>query len=232
MLVLAVAGFVAWAEIIPPPEPTALAALQSDLTVQVSTNRWLVFQPANGAATTGFVFYPGGKVDPRAYAPQAHAIAAQGFLVVIVPVPLNLAVFTPNVAADVQAAYPGVMHWAVGGHSLGGVMAAHFAHDHPQTVQGLALWASYPQASDDLSRNAVAVVSISGTRDGLSTPAKIEASRPLLPPSTTWVIIDGGNHGQFGWYGPQSGDNPAGLDHAAQQAQTVAATVALLQGLK
>src|SRR5512135_3173361 len=87
VLVLAVGGFVAWAEITPPPEPTALAALQSDSAVQVSTNRWLVFQPANGPATTGFVFYPGGKVDPRAYAPQAHAIAGQGFLVVIVPVP-------------------------------------------------------------------------------------------------------------------------------------------------
>ena len=232
VLVLAVGGFVAWAEIIPPPEPTALAALQSDPTVRVSANHWLVFQPANGGVTTGFVFYPGGKVDPRAYAPQAHAIAAQGFLVVIVPAPFNLAVFTPNVAAEVQAAYPAVTQWAVGGHSLGGVMAAHFAHDHPRTVHGLALWASYPQASDDLSRSTVAVVSISGTRDGLSTPAKIDAARPLLPPSTTWVVIDGGNHGQFGWYGPQSGDNPAGIDHAAQQAQTVAATVALLQGLK
>ena len=99
-------------------------------------------------------------------------------------------------------------------------------------MQGLALWASYPQASDDLSGRALAVVSISGSLDGLSTPAKIAASRPLLPASTSWVVIAGGDHGQFGWYGPQSGDNPATIDHAAQSAQTVAATVALLAGLK
>jgi predicted alpha/beta-hydrolase family hydrolase len=200
--------------------------------VQVSTERWLSFEPANAAVSTGLVFYPGGKVDARAYAPQARAIAAQGFLVVIVPMPLNLAVLAPDRAAEAQAAYPRVAQWAVGGHSLGGVMAAHFAHSHPQAVQGLVLWASYPQGSDDLSGSALAVVSISGTRDGLSTPAKIAASRSLLPPGTRWAVIEGGNHGQFGWYGPQAGDNPATIDHAAQQAQTVAATVALLQRLK
>src|SRR5438270_500507 len=81
-------------------------------------------------------------------------------------------------------------------------------------LPGVVLWGSYPQASDDLSGSALAVVSISGTRDGLSTPAKIDASRPLLPPDTRWVVIDGGNHSQFGWYGPQGGDNPAGIDHA------------------
>ena len=231
-LALGALGFVAWAEIIPAPEPTALAAMQTDAAVQVSSSRWLVFTPTAASPSTGFIFYPGGKVDPRAYAPQAHAIAAQGYLVVIVPVPLHLAVLAPNAAADVQAAYPNITRWAVGGHSLGGVMAAHFAHDHPQSVQGLALWASYPQASDDLSGRALSVVSISGSLDGLSTPAKIEASRPLLPASTSWVVIAGGDHGQFGWYGPQSGDNPATIDHAAQSAQTVASTVAMLAGLK
>jgi len=231
-LALGALGFVAWAEIIPAPEPTALAALATDAAVQVTDTRWLVFTPTAAAPVTGFIFYPGGKVDPRAYAPQAQAIAAQGYLVVIVPVPLHLAILAPNAAAEVQAAYPAIAHWAVGGHSLGGVMAAHYAHDHPQSVQGLALWASYPQASDDLSRSALVVVSISGTLDGLSTPAKIAASRPLLPASTTWVAIAGGDHGQFGWYGPQSGDNPATLDHAAQSAQTVAATAAMLASLR
>jgi hypothetical protein len=231
-LALAGLGFVAWAEIVPVPEPAALAAMHSGPDVTVSSGRWLTFTPVTGTVSTGFVFYPGGKVDPRAYAPQAHAIAAEGYLVVIVPVPLHLAILAPEAAAPVLAAYPSITHWAVGGHSLGGVMAAHFAHAHPAQVQGLALWAAYPEASDDLSQSALSVVSISGSLDGLSTPAKIEASRPLLPASTTWVVIACGDHGQFGWYGPQSGDNPASISHAEQQSQTVAATVALLQGLK
>ena len=75
------------------------------------------------------------------------------------------------------------------------------------------------------------MTSIYGTRDGLTTGDKIEASRPLLPPDTAWVAIEGGNHAQFGWYGPQSGDNPATISREDQQAQIVAATLALLLSL-
>jgi pimeloyl-ACP methyl ester carboxylesterase len=143
--------------------------------------------------------------------------------------PLHLAVLAPDRAAEVLDYYPGVKHWAIGGHSLGGSMAAHFAHGHPGAVQGLVLWASYPAGSDDLSAADLQVASIYGTQDGLVTVGKLEASRALLPPGTVWTAIEGGNHGQFGWYGPQAGDNPATISHGEQEAQTVAATVALLQ---
>jgi hypothetical protein len=95
----------------------------------------------------------------------------------------------------------------------------------------LVLWAAYPAESDDLSGQDLAVVSIYGTRDGLATPDKIDASRPLLPPDTRWVAIEGGNHARFGWYGPQNGDNPATISREDQQRQVVAATVNLLQQL-
>ncbi|MDQ3247653.1 MAG: alpha/beta hydrolase, partial [Chloroflexota bacterium] len=124
LILLAVAGFVIWALWTPTPMPEALAALASDPAVQVNIDDWLVFQPAAGSATTGFIFYPGGRVDARAYAPAAHAIAATGVLVVIVPMPLNLAVFAPNRADQVITAYPAIQRWAIGGHSLGGAMAA------------------------------------------------------------------------------------------------------------
>src|SRR5688572_22986581 len=118
-LTLAAAGFVLWATIVPAPEAPALAALASDPVVDVEQGRWLVFTPIITTPTTGLIFYPGGRVDPRAYAPAARAIAAEGYLVVIVPMPLNLAVLAPHRAAEVIAAYPGVTAWAVGGHSLG-----------------------------------------------------------------------------------------------------------------
>jgi hypothetical protein len=226
--VLAVAGFVIWAGTGPEPMPQALAALQSDDAVQVETEPWFIFRPAAGEPSTGLVLYPGGRVDPRAYAPTARAIAEEGFLVVIAPMPLNLAFFAPDRAAEVIAAFPGIENWAVGGHSLGGAMTARFAHQNPATVAGLALWASYPASSDDLSGNGLAVASISGTRDGLATEDEIAASRPLLPPNTQWTAIEGGNHAQFGWYGPQPGDNEATISREEQQAQVVATTLQLL----
>jgi hypothetical protein len=72
------------------------------------------------------------------------------------------------------------------------------------------------------------VVSISGSKDGLATPDKIEASKKLLPASTKFVVIDGGDHAQFGDYGPQDGDNAATVSQADQIKQTTTATVALL----
>lgn len=229
VLLLAVAGFTIWAYTPPTPMPEALAALESDAQVEVETSPWLTFTPVGTEPSTGFVFYPGGRVDPRSYAPAARAIAEQGYLVTIVPMPFNLAVFGANRADDVMTAHPEIALWAIGGHSLGGAMAAKYIFDHPPAMAGLSLWAAYPAGNNSLAdRDALGVVSISATLDGLATPAKIEASRPLLPASTRWVPIEGGNHAQFGWYGPQSGDNEATISREEQQRQTVAATVELL----
>ncbi|HEY0603702.1 MAG TPA: alpha/beta hydrolase [Herpetosiphonaceae bacterium] len=222
-------GFVGWALLGPQPMPEAIAALQSDPQVAVQQSSWIVFQPAATTPTTALIIYPGGRVDERAYAPAAHALAAEGYLVVLVPMPLNFAVFAPDRASEVIAAFPAIRHWAIGGHSLGGAMAAQFAHAHPQQIGGLVLWASYPPDSASLAERPLRVASIFGTRDGVATSENIEASRPLLPQDTSWVAIEGGNHAQFGWYGAQSGDLQATISREEQQAQTVAATLAILE---
>ena len=118
---------------------------------------------------------------------------------------------------------------AVSSHSP---VSANFAKSHSNEVSGLVLWAAYPASGDDLSASGLRVVSIYGTLDGLSTGAKIDASRALLPTDTTWQAIKGGNHAQFGWYGDQAGDNPAAISRSDQQSQAVAATLALLESLK
>lgn len=232
ILVFIVAGFVVWGETPAQPMPEALIALTSDTQVTVTSDQWLVFSPVGVEPTTGFIIYPGGRVDYRAYAPAAHQIAAQGYLVIIVPMPLNLAVFGVNSAQAVQAAYPKILHWAIGGHSLGGAMAASFAKTHPGAVQGLVLWAAYPASSDDLSDSGLDVISIYGSLDGLATGEKINASHKLLPVDTTWVEISGGNHAQFGWYGDQPGDNPASITRSDQQSLIINATLLMLENLK
>lgn len=221
--------FVVWAQMPLRPMSEAESALHSDAQVTVQTSPWLVFRPVEGQPNTGLLLYPGGRVDPRSYGPTARAIAAKGYLVVVVPMPLNLAFLAPDRAARVLASYPEIEHWTIGGHSLGGAMAARFAYRFPEAVEGLALWAAYPAEDDNLSASDLAVVSIYGTLDGLATPIKIAASRPLLPAGARWVAIEGGNHAQFAWYGPQFGDNPAAISRSAQQEQVVEATVALLE---
>jgi hypothetical protein len=213
------------------PQPQALAALQSSDEVTVTTNKWLVFSPTNVTPDRGLIFYPGGFVDPRAYAPQAHDIAAAGYQVVIVPMPLNLAVLGVGRASEVVTAFPDINRWAIGGHSLGASMATQFMATNPEVVSGLVLWAGYPPTDVNLSTGAMPVTSVYGTQDGLVSATDLENSQQRLPANTTFVAIVGGNHAQFGWYGPQKGDLPATISPEEQQVETVSATVELLQRL-
>ena len=231
LLVIAVFAALAYSQLRPLGElmPAAIAALESDATVRVSRDRWIVFEPTNRDATTGFIFYPGGRVLPAAYAPWVRALAEQGYLSVIVPMPLNLAIFNPDAANDVIAAFPAIQAWVIGGHSLGGVMAARFADSRRDQVDGLALLAAYPEAHIDLSESELAAAAIYGDRDGLVSVAEMETSLGQLPPEAQAVRIEGGNHAQFGWYGEQAGDQPARISRARQQSRVVAALLRALQ---
>jgi dienelactone hydrolase len=231
LLTAAVSGFVAWGSNPLPPMPEALNALQSTQQVNVRTSPWLEFAPATAKPSAALILYPGARVDPRAYAPTARAIAAQGYLVIVPAMPLNFAIFGGNIAGEIMAAHPEILHWALGGHSLGGVMASSYSKQHEDQIQGLVLLASYPAGSDDLSQSSLKVSSIFASQDGMATEAKIDSSRPLLPADTAWVEIIGGNHAQFGWYGEQPGDNPAEISHQSQQDQIVAAVIQLLSNL-
>jgi hypothetical protein len=231
VLVVAFAGFVIWAETPPSPMPEAYDALKSDSSVMVSIGNWLVFTPVSSNVSTGFIIYPGGRVDFRSYAPAAHEIAAEGYLVIIPQMPLNLAVFGVGTANDVIKSFPNVSAWAIGGHSLGGTIAAQFTFENPSKVKGLVLWAAYPASGTDLSKSNLLVTTIHGSNDGLVSTAQIDYSLKLLPSSTVRVEIAGGNHAQFGWYGDQAGDNAATITREAQQNLTVNATVQLLEKL-
>ena len=224
-------GFVWWAAQTAAALPEALAALQSDGVVEVAVTPWLTFTPVERTPTVGFILYPAARVDPRAYAPAARAIAAGGYLVVIPPMPLNLAVLAPGRAAAVMAAYPAITAWALGGHSLGGAMAVNYVAAHPGQVDTLILWAAYPTASDSLAeRTDLTVYSIYAANDGMATVAEIDATRAYLPADTVYVPITGGNHGQFGWYTFLEGDNVATISHADQQAQVIDVTLTALAG--
>lgn len=231
VLLAAAGGFIWWAVNIPAAEPTALSALDSGPMVAVTNDPWLAFVPQDRSPEIGFIFYPGARVAPEAYAPLAREIAAEGYLVVVPAMPLNFAFFDPNAADEIMAAYPDIRAWALGGHSLGGAMAAAYTYNHPEQVQGLVLWAAYPAANNDLSGSDLQVASIYGTLDGLATPDKIEASRGLLPENTQWTAVDGGNHAGFGWYGEQAGDLPATLEKRIQQDLVVSATIDTLNQL-
>ncbi len=209
----------------------ALAALRPGYDVDRTTTFTRIdLAPVGRRATAGLVFYPGARVDPRAYLPLLTQVAQQGYRVVVLKPPYDLAVLDPGAADRVVRDYAEVERWAVGGHSLGGTMAARYAGRDPAKVGALVLWASYP--ARDLRDMRAAVTSVYGTRDGLATVSDIEASRADLPDGTTYVPVEGGVHAFFGDYGDQPGDGRPTTDRATAQTTIVEATVAALRSLE
>ena len=188
-----------------PAGPVATSALESSQSVYVSQDGWIVFSPAR-ETKAGLIFYPGGLVEPQAYAPVLHRIAQDGVLVVIIPMPFNLAIFDTGAANDVIAYYPSIETWFLAGHSLGGAAASIFADNNPSAIAGLALWDSYPPESADLSDNDLPAISIFGTTNGVPNTDNFEQKQNLLPDTTTFGPIEGASHAQFGDYGSQKGD--------------------------
>lgn len=175
---------------------------------------WLVFSPEHSAHDTGLILYPGARVDPASYSYLASLLADEGLTVAIPSVRLNLALLDSN-KADEFINESDIDSWYIGGHSLGGVAAAMYADQSPEQVSGLLFLASYPAA--DLSDQSFPVLSIFAENDGLTSEEDIQESASSLPDQTTFSEIAGGNHAQFGMYGPQSGDNDATIPALEQQ---------------
>lgn len=231
ILILVVGGFVAWAQHTMGPGEQALTALESEGDVNVTVGEdAIIFQPQNVEPDTALVFYPGARVDYRSYARPLRQVASRGFLVISVRAPLNMVILNPNEAEAFFPQYPGIQHWAVGGHSLGGVVAAQYAKNHTDIVEGVVLWAAYLSGNNNLSGSGLRALSVYGTLD-MSGVEPFENSKAFMPERTTWVIINNGNHSQFGDYGLQPGDTERAVRDFHQQALTVAATEKFLRSL-
>lgn len=191
--------------------PAAAALLQGSDTVQVKAmdRGWLLDGPGTRDA---LVFYPGGKVESTAYLPLLTALAEDGVDCFLVKMPLNMAFMDLNAAAAVQADYA-YDRWYVGGHSLGGAMAAVYAAEHGEELSGLILLAAY--ATKPLDQH-LAVLELHGSEDGVLNRDKLEQGRQYLPSSALAEELPGGNHAQFGDYGPQKGDGAATVSREEQ----------------
>jgi hypothetical protein len=215
LLLLVVIGFVAWGLTPLGPGDTTREIIEYTEGISiVDYDDAFYFCPYQPTETKGIIFYPGGRVDYRSYTPILYQLAQAGVPVVMMKMPLSLAVLAPNRADQVlqNPFFPcqnEVTEWYIGGHSLGGAMAAVYAGNNLELITGLILLASYPPDSSDLSATDLRVLSIFATKDGLTTKEDIDASKALLPTGTNVLAIVGGNHAQFGDYGTQGRDGEA-----------------------
>lgn len=193
----------------------AMKALDSDAQVTVieTSDGYLFDGPGED---TAIVFYPGGKVEEESYAPLMRRLAEQGQDAFLLELPFRLAVFDMDAAGDVIEDYD-YDRWILAGHSLGGVAAASYTAEHPDEVEGLVLMASYPTKEIP---DEIPVLSIYGSEDRVLNLKSYEESRELWSDQTEEVVIEGGNHAQYGNYGEQKGDGEA-LISAEEQKRAV-----------
>lgn len=214
--------------------PAALAAMTSDDMLTVTeTPTQIVLTPTGIPREIGVFFQPGALVDARAYAATLRPLAENGHTVVIPKQPFGIAFLSTGAFTSAQNQHPPVERWVVGGHSLGGVVAAmdaqSFAQEGADPVAGVLFFASYP--ATDMSALPLPVLSISASNDGLATPEKIDAARPTLPKDTIFTTIEGAVHADFGDYGPQSGDGEPAISHADARAQISRESLAFITSL-
>ena len=183
----------------------------SNIKVEQQDN-YTVYGDTN--SKTGLIFYPGGKVEAKAYEPILAGLAEKGICVVLVEMPFNLAVLDSSAADGVINEFTNIQNWYIGGHSLGGAMAASYTANYQDKLKGVVLLAAYPTKELDIP-----VLSIYGSEDGVLNREKYSDSIKNAN-NLSEIVIDGGNHAQFGNYGEQSGDNKSKISSEKQWNQT------------
>lgn len=209
ILALAAGGFIWYVSDYYRAEDVALEVLAAGDHLEVRDD-WTILSPTH-PSDTGIIFYPGAKVEGTAYLPLLDQLRQQGFTCILVEMPFHMAIFDADAAAEVMPQFPEIQHWYMAGHSMGGAMASQFASNHPETVDGLILLGAYLYGDYPLADTLTVYGSLNQ-----SVEDKIDYTDHV-------VEIEGGNHAQFGNYGPQKGDLPATITAEEQQAQTVAA---------
>ena len=228
ILLIGIIGLVGWATVSAQEATERAVAVLQENGVQREDGQ-LVFRPSSPNGK-GLIYYPGGLVDPEAYAVTAQGIADAGYLVVIPKMPLNLAFTGINRADGIQANFPEIESWVIGGHSLGGAMAAEYAKNNAESLDGLIMYASYPANNEQFVDFPIPILSISGSKDP-GTPQQ-EAFYEAIADSATRFVIEGGNHRQYADYSFQKDDGIATISAAEQQDQIIAATVQFLDTLE
>nr|WP_242705587.1 alpha/beta hydrolase [Pontibacillus sp. ALD_SL1] len=138
LVAIAITGYV----YLQPYEPSerALQALTTDEGIEMKDKSdWISFIPEQMKETT-ILFYPGGLVEPKSYAPLAHQLAEEGYPTYILKMPLNLAVLAQDKANGVIQ-QDANRSYVIGGHSLGGAMAARYAAENGEVLDGVFLLA-------------------------------------------------------------------------------------------
>ncbi len=199
-----------------PMDTKCKSLLESNEYVTVSKDKQdnYVFTPVNPNGK-GFIFYPGGNVEYTSYAYLMNKMALNGYQCILLKLNFDLAVLEMNAADGICEQYEDVNEWYIGGHSLGGAMASEYVYKHPNKFSTLILLAAY--STNDLKNVGLSnVYSFYGSNDQIMNKKNYEKNLKNYPEEFKEIVIDNGNHCNFGMYGHQKGDGDSTLSPEEQ----------------
>ncbi|WBW96266.1 alpha/beta fold hydrolase [Oceanirhabdus sp. W0125-5] len=215
ILLISVVGFFIYASDYYRAEDIAIEVMQGNLNIEVVDNL-TILSPAI-PSDTALIFYPGAKVEHIAYLPILKKLTEKGITCVLVEMPFNMAIFDSDAAEDVFEKLPEIKNWYIGGHSMGGAMASSYAAKNKDKIEGLILLGAYVYGDYPAEK----ALTVYGTFNS-NLEKHIDYTENI-------VIIEGGNHAQFGNYGEQKGDPKATISAEEQQNITVEAILNFIQ---
>ena len=172
-------------------------------------NDYIILNPEI-QSNNGIIFYPGAKVEYTSYLPLLDSLSKKGYTCILVKMPFNFAFLNPNIADKIIEENKNIENWYISGHSLGGAMASYYMSKNIDKINGAILLGAYVYGNIPLEK----VLVIYGSND-------LILNRNKLKNSENEIIIDGGNHSQFGNYGHQKNDGIATISSDQQQDITI-----------
>jgi hypothetical protein len=189
----------------PEPEMYEFIELNSNVT-RSDTSKAIILEPST--YENNIVFIPGGKVMPEAYLYLATELANQGMKVTIIKPIANLAILQPNLGSKyLEEGKTNI----VMGHSLGGVVSSMVVSKHPD-INYLVLLGSYNLGEIESTETLIISAEFDIQMDWDTYDENTKSINNL-----TEVMIEGGNHAYFGYYGNQRGDGEAEMSNKEQQ---------------
>lgn len=199
----------------------------TDIVRVSQTDDLITFEATRSADSLEIILFQGGLVDPRAYAPLCRQLAAEGFTCHIVKMAWRLPQRDYRKTLDLFDLHNG--NNVIGGHSQGGKMAAQLVFENSDSFRGLFLLGTSHPRDIDLFELGIPTIKLYAEHDGLASVAEVMENKPKLPANAEQVMIDGGNHSQFGYLGKLFMDDGAEISLEEQQRKTVEALVGFLK---
>lgn len=163
---------------------------------------------------TEVIFFQGGLVDPDAYAPLCRNVAENGFSCHIVKMKWRMPLW--GYERTIELFDLNTEKYVLAGHSQGAKMAAQFVHENPGLLKGLVLIGTTHPRDVNMSRQSIPTLKLYAERDGLASVPEVLNNQHLLPMGSSLILIEGGNHSQFGFMGHLLMDSKAEISAEVQ----------------